>query len=52
MKHRLLSVSSWFASDPRRARTVMFVALTALALVPGGSALAGQASGGSGSPLP
>ncbi len=52
MKNRLMLATTWFASDPRRARTVLFVALTSLALVPGGSALAGQASGGSGSPLP
>ena len=52
MKQRLLSASAWLASDPRRARAIVFAALTALALVPGGSALAGQASGGSGSPLP
>ncbi|HML20734.1 MAG TPA: hypothetical protein PKD09_03730 [Aggregatilinea sp.] len=48
MTYRLLQAMNWLASDPRRARSILFVTLTALALVPGGSALAGQAPGGSG----
>ena len=48
MSYRLTQIAIWLASDPRRARAILFVTLTAVALVPGGSALAGQASGGSG----
>mgnify|MGYP001203946196 CR=1 FL=1 len=48
MKQRLMLTTTWFAADPRRARTILFVALAALALVPGGEALAGQATSGSG----
>ena len=44
MKQRLMLATTWLASDPRRARTLLFVALAALALVPGGEALAGQAT--------
>lgn len=48
MKQRLMLATTWLASDPRRARTIVFVLLTVLALVPGGEALAGQATSGSG----
>ncbi len=48
MKQRLMLVTTWFAADPRRARAIIFAALAACALIPGGEALAGQATSGSG----
>jgi hypothetical protein len=48
MKHRFVLATTWLTSDPRRARAVLVVTLAAFALIPGGSALAGVATGGSG----
>jgi len=51
MKGSLFTLTNWFTCNPRRALVILFVVLMVLAMtlavVPGGSALAGEITSGS-----